>query len=962
MKLQRNLIALSATILWLAASSTPAAQLPGKIYIVRPAINNYAILPGEPLPEVCQSGTTMKIMACRGEYEPASFVIKADSPLEAVRVSVGPLTSTGGTLPADAVDVRAVQVIFRRITDWPGLCPWLLVHDPGLFVVDDKPQPIALLPDAHPHWRAYTKTNRLTRAPVDTKELQPANIDDLRQFWITVHVPIDAAPGTYHARVDITAANAPAAELALEVTVPGFELLLPTFEYSVYYPVYLDRKSPPEDRKSYGDVTEQQYLAELKNMVAHGCTNPNIYGVHGERIKKADGSYDFTYLDRILRLREQAGMRSKALYLVDSHRDLQILSRKLTAEERASTIDYVQTVVTWAAERGYPDVYFYGNDEVSGEELRGQRDSFEAVHEGGGKLFAACGGFYELVGDLLDLPITLHPGHGPIDGIGHALPGPEALRHPETLVRAFRQRQMLSPGFQKMIDGVHGNGFRIFTYMDPVGGRALPEVHRRYRGLGLWKAGLDGTMTWAYTHIESQDPAQMAGYPAQQPLMFNLVFRARNSVIDTLGWEGFREGVDDARYLATLIDAIKQARNTGRHIHLAHRTQRWLDNLDMFDTDLDSMRREMARRTRQLLSKTPAANPTPLTWEQTTQAHFETSTLVGIDAVSKPGDLVLTGGITRMTAPSSDDHSILLMHFDEESGQPADTGGNRHQATNHGATAVEGRFGKALLFDGEDDYVALAGNDIAIDSGSATWAFWIKTTHTGSRNAGIVGGNNINGQTAAFVDREGYAEMTFNDSAGNSSFVKSTTVVNDGKWHHIAVARNEADFRMYVDGVYNAKGETGRSAGADGDIDHPGWYPMTIGRDLWYEGFFTGAIDELRISNVARTAFFESTPVATGSIVSPRITFERERIAEVRLDWVDTVPAEASITCYASNDAGNTWHKLAGKNHPFTFPSSNAGGDDLRIKAELKRGSGRTGPTLHSWKATYSLVATAAED
>ncbi|HCN08617.1 MAG TPA: hypothetical protein DIT01_11850, partial [Lentisphaeria bacterium] len=100
-----------------------------------------------------------------------------------------------------------------------------------------------------------------------------------------------------------------------------------------------------------------------------------------------------------------------------------------------------------------------------------------------------------------------------------------------------------------------------------------------------------------------------------------------------------------------------------------------------------------------------------------------------------------------------------------------------------------------------------------------------------------------------------------------------------------AVTRDKAAFRMYVDGVYNAKGETGRSSGADGDIDHPGWYPMTIGRDLWYEGFFTGAIDELRISNVPRTAFFESTPVATGSIVSPRITFERERVAEVRLDW-----------------------------------------------------------------------------
>ena len=52
-----------------AASATFAQNetLPYTLYIVRPAINNYAVMPDEPLPGTCKRETTMKIMTCRGE-------------------------------------------------------------------------------------------------------------------------------------------------------------------------------------------------------------------------------------------------------------------------------------------------------------------------------------------------------------------------------------------------------------------------------------------------------------------------------------------------------------------------------------------------------------------------------------------------------------------------------------------------------------------------------------------------------------------------------------------------------------------------------------------------------------------------------------------------------------------------------------------------------------------------------
>jgi len=41
-----------------------------RIYVVRPVINNNAILDDEALPAVCRDEKVLKIMACRGDMSP----------------------------------------------------------------------------------------------------------------------------------------------------------------------------------------------------------------------------------------------------------------------------------------------------------------------------------------------------------------------------------------------------------------------------------------------------------------------------------------------------------------------------------------------------------------------------------------------------------------------------------------------------------------------------------------------------------------------------------------------------------------------------------------------------------------------------------------------------------------------------------------------------------------------------
>ncbi|MDP6153191.1 MAG: hypothetical protein QF785_07425 [Phycisphaeraceae bacterium] len=546
-----GIIAMATTL----ATASHAADY--TVHIVEPAVTDHMILPDGPLPPVCRKATAMELAACRGEYEPASFVVTASKPLEAVRIDVEPLSGPGASWPRQAVDVRVVKEYYCKqgpLGLGRAALPTLLVHDETFLAIEPDPTP------ENPN-----KMKNVARGQVrDTPGLEPVSIERRKQFWLTVHVPEDAEPGTYRTVVRIVPRNSEASELTLQVQVYPFTLLPPMLEYSIYYPVKLVPEGSQDWRsgKWTGDgggafITPEQYIAECRNMLAHGLTNPNIYG--GPR-PGPDGSLDFGPLAEILDLRESVGMRPKILYLVGH--PLQFTDRPLSAQERRLNQDQVRQINDWTRARGYDEVFFMAADEWGGEQLMAERDSMESVREAGGKIFTAVStDFFELVGDLLDRPV---------------LNAQDAASEPD--------------GHRKPIDQVHRLGNKIFTYMNPPAGVILPELQRRNEGLGLWRLGFDGTMNWAYMHI-------LGGGLVEQPLHYAKVFRVDGGVLDTLHWEGWREGVDDVRYLTTLADALLRARGRFRDDPLISETDEWINKMELATNGgLDAIRREMARR------------------------------------------------------------------------------------------------------------------------------------------------------------------------------------------------------------------------------------------------------------------------------------------------------------------------------------------------------------------------------
>ena len=570
-----------------------AAATDYQIYVVDPPINNQAIQEHRPLPEVCHIRESISMMACRGEYESASFVIETPRRLENVLVTASKLVSDHGTIPPGAIDLRVVQPCWLRVSDDPGRMNSVLLHDPSLLEIVYEADEVP-----------YSAGMSFTRKPVDTAKLQAADIDARQQFWLTVHVPANASSGNYTGTITVTANDRETRTLRLKLRVPDFDLRKPNFEYSIFYA-----------SEYHNDVMRTN---EYENMLSHGCTNPTFY--RSVMLGPDGKTLDFAAFSKELDLREKVGMAAAGpLYLVSSG-PINAGTIGLSAQELAQLTRWVEQTVAWIRKRGYSDVYFMGADEATGENLLKQRPTWEAVHQGGGKvLISNYGGFFPYVGDVVDLAVITHPSGNPIDTANTKSSSPdEFLAAVPTLpgvtdcvdwiLDPAKRSYFNTPDYPVLIDKVHKNGFKVFTYADSLaGGYGIPEVQRRLRGFGLWKAKLNGTMPWSYHHFRV--PPHFQAGPLHWSNFHSFVLRGAEAPFDTLSWEGYREGYDDARYLSTLQHALEKASTSGKHRELVGETESWLANVPT-DIDLNHWRREMATRTETLLGvKATGASP-----------------------------------------------------------------------------------------------------------------------------------------------------------------------------------------------------------------------------------------------------------------------------------------------------------------------------------------------------------------
>jgi hypothetical protein len=138
----------------------------------------------------------------------------------------------------------------------------------------------------------------------------------------------------------------------------------------------------------------------------------------------------------------------------------------------------------------------------------------------------------------------------------------------------------------------HSVGAKIFNYANPQTPNENPFIYRRDYGWLLFKNNNDGTSTCAYQLNPDQGASIWNDFsvPVGKYRMHNLTYPTTNGVIDTIQYEGFREGINDMRYLATLQKAIKDYEVSKPTV--AASAQTWINGVSPND-DLDAVRLQM---------------------------------------------------------------------------------------------------------------------------------------------------------------------------------------------------------------------------------------------------------------------------------------------------------------------------------------------------------------------------------
>jgi hypothetical protein len=539
-------------------------DLPAGFFVV-PPITNEKILPDSVVPEDYRS-CRLRVTACPGELEPASFVISAEEDLHGVEVEPGDLAGPGGALiPAASVDVRVVKCWWQagsRLEDHDPstklLTPELLLKDDTLVRVEGGENYVRAGTEEVwvSEWDTLTDGLRIPVAdfPVeDASELLPVDVPagTSKQFWITVRVPEGAVAGDYEGALGVHDAAGAGGALLLSATVLPFALGEPMLTYGLYYSGHVSTDRPEGSISDYYK-SEEQFGAEMRDMHDHGVDNPTL-------LQRGNGAY----IPQMMALRNEAGMLGSELF------DHAVVTQP---GQEASVLADLAGLIERTAPYGVTDVYVYGIDEARDPAvLLSEVPVWEAVHEAGGKVFAS------------GRRTSADNPQGPRAVVGE---------HIDAFVCAGEPDAAEASGW-------HDLGHRIFAYACPQGGVEEPETYRRNFGLLLWQRGYDGEMDFAYQWALG---SIWNDFDSDEYRDHNFTYPTASGVIDTIQWEGFREAVDDVRYLTVLLELRDRLHGEGVDTST---TDAWIEALKGGSLDdLDAIRSDMIDRILCLLAGT----------------------------------------------------------------------------------------------------------------------------------------------------------------------------------------------------------------------------------------------------------------------------------------------------------------------------------------------------------------------
>jgi hypothetical protein len=485
-----------------------------------------------------------------GEYEASSFVVQPAVSVADMTVLATPLTSGANTIPANEVDFKGVKVWYSPsnsdISAGDGgvlgqyLRPELLLKNLSTVRVNLTAQTNELwITNATYTGYYHIDNTTIGSFPTDvqiwdnataTGQMQPFAVPagQNQQIWVTTNVSANTPPGIYTGKIWINSSATTPVALNFTTTVLPYTLPASSLTYGMYWNPYVQTTDTPSwspDNGSMGVypwIPAKEYSAELTDMKNHGVLYPQISNVWDNL-----GTGSYANFEEALILLNQSGLPTDKLYLgngpnhqylyATSSSDLSTLAANITqAKNQTSTY-------------GYNWVSIYGQDEPS---------------------------YAQVLAQIPSLTTDITNGTFPM----YAVTTPQVAMPAISVTSSLNLAGNTNTTDMSQYRAANPN-IKLFRYLDPQSGVPNPEIYRDHFGFGLWNDGYNGAMEWNYMYGYGQsiwnnyDQLHESWGGNYTEEVF--AYPKSDGVIDTIQWEGFREGIDDTRYADYLTQSTR---------------------------------------------------------------------------------------------------------------------------------------------------------------------------------------------------------------------------------------------------------------------------------------------------------------------------------------------------------------------------------------------------------------------
>lgn len=403
------------------------------------------------------------IFATPGEYEPFVVAIRALRPLAAVTVELGDLAGEKMSIPAEAIDVRKVGYWRQRLGS---------------------------------SWSTEYRVMPELLEPFDTVKVAA---DTTQEFWLTVHVPEDVAPGRYAGPVIVKTDGEEMWQSTVTLEVLPFTLDKPERVVGMYW---RDEKWEPE-----------RLDKQLQDMLAHGIgavtlnRSPEVSNVDGKLV------VDTSELLSVLQHLKQMGITGPIPY----HGGLdRLISRNFPdGDFEQLYVEVIRQLEAVSSRDDTPKLLYYPVDEIGSSDERGE------------KAHRLCSLAAKVPGATSYITVNNYAG-------GEKWGDSFDIWCGNIEYTAEQEDRLLA------------RGKRYMRY-----GSAYLNDSRQVRnscGLGFYRRPAEAHYYWhyqaynvdAFNDFDGNARDWCAAYPGP------------DGPIPTMDWEAIREGIDDLRYIATL--------------------------------------------------------------------------------------------------------------------------------------------------------------------------------------------------------------------------------------------------------------------------------------------------------------------------------------------------------------------------------------------------------------------------